>query len=698
MPAVYCSRAPCPYCELVRQSVLYAQLMHQTVRKSLVGSVLLGLCGACASAPNTSPYAQFVTATPAEAAQSIARCEAARVDGDGLLGALATRGSLKVRVLAVRALGRLAGHEAPSRVVDALTVAAGDAEPRVRAEAAFALGLHAQTTAACKLASDPEASVRARAIEALSKTSDRRAYVAVLQALDDPDARVRWEAALGAGRWDKRAEHYTEFVQAFSQRAQQVSVDDTELLWRVLSTHARLKLSSLQDLCVRATRSPDVRVRIFAFQGLAQRPQDTETLLTERAEALRRGLRDTDARVAQEAALALRTTPEPELWADLAQAATASSTSTRLCAIEALGALGALDASLTGVFNALERARLDDSPNVRGARLEALAKALGAEAAPQLDLVRLDKDPIVRAAVARAAVHLGPERGVPLLDELSRDPHLRVATTATELLGTWDVPAARDAALRRLDSNDDGVRLAAMNALGTLATAEMAPRILAAVRTQTSGIGAEVAQVAVEIARRLRNARLALELSQHPNDYVAQAATQLLRTEFRKEPVARTEREVWRGMPGALNQPKGARITTTRGQVEVELYGAETPLHVHNFALHVIKGTYADLLFHRVVPDFVVQGGDPRGDGNGGAAWDGGALRAEFTPRPFVTGSLGMPRNADPDSGGCQVFFTLRETPHLDGRYTNFGTVTKGLEVLQRIEVGDRIVKVELLP
>ena len=115
--------------------------MHQTVRKSLVGGVLLGLCWACVSAPHTSQYAQFVTATPAEAAQSIARCEAARVDGDGLLGALATRGSTEVRVQAVRALGRLAGHEAPSRVVEALTVAAGDAEPSVRAEAAFALCL-----------------------------------------------------------------------------------------------------------------------------------------------------------------------------------------------------------------------------------------------------------------------------------------------------------------------------------------------------------------------------------------------------------------------------------------------------------------------------------------------------------------------------------------------------------------------------
>jgi cyclophilin family peptidyl-prolyl cis-trans isomerase len=120
-------------------------------------------------------------------------------------------------------------------------------------------------------------------------------------------------------------------------------------------------------------------------------------------------------------------------------------------------------------------------------------------------------------------------------------------------------------------------------------------------------------------------------------------------------------------------------------------------MHVHNFAKLAARGAYDGLTFHRVVSDFVVQGGDPRGDGNGGEAWDGGSLRAEPTPRPFLRGSLGMPRNDDPDSGGGQIFLTLRETPHLDWRYANFGDLVAGFDVLERIEVGDRILGVELL-
>ena len=110
------------------------------------------------------------------------------------------------------------------------------------------------------------------------------------------------------------------------------------------------------------------------------------------------------------------------------------------------------------------------------------------------------------------------------------------------------------------------------------------------------------------------------------------------------------------------------------------------------------RGSYDGLAFHRVVPDFVIQGGDPRGDGNGGNTWRGTPLRREFTPRKFVRGSLGMPRNDDPDSGGSQIFVCHRETPHLDGRYTLFGELREGSDVLDAIEVGDTIRSVRVLP
>ncbi|MBI5368302.1 MAG: peptidylprolyl isomerase [Planctomycetes bacterium] len=117
----------------------------------------------------------------------------------------------------------------------------------------------------------------------------------------------------------------------------------------------------------------------------------------------------------------------------------------------------------------------------------------------------------------------------------------------------------------------------------------------------------------------------------------------------------------------------------------LELFPAEAPVHVARFVDRVERGFYRGLTFHRVVPNFVIQGGDPRGDGWGD---DGETVRDEINRRRFDAGALGMPK-AGKDTGGCQLFLTLIPTPHLDGNYTVFGRLVEGLDVARRIEVGD---------
>jgi cyclophilin family peptidyl-prolyl cis-trans isomerase len=98
-------------------------------------------------------------------------------------------------------------------------------------------------------------------------------------------------------------------------------------------------------------------------------------------------------------------------------------------------------------------------------------------------------------------------------------------------------------------------------------------------------------------------------------------------------------------------------------------------------------GFYNGQSFHRVVPNFVVQAGDPRGDGNGGPGY---TIRCEINTRPFLRGTLGMALSGK-DTGGSQFFITLLPQPHLDGGYTVFGQVTRGMEVVDRLEPGDVI-------
>ncbi len=133
-------------------------------------------------------------------------------------------------------------------------------------------------------------------------------------------------------------------------------------------------------------------------------------------------------------------------------------------------------------------------------------------------------------------------------------------------------------------------------------------------------------------------------------------------------------------------------VQTSRGNITIQLYVDETPGTVANFVKLVKDGYFNNKFFHRVVPNFVAQAGCPRGDGWGGENY---TIRSEFTPRRFVTGSVGM-ASSGKDTEGTQWFITHSPTPHLDGRYTNFGEVVEGMDIVHKLKVGDKIIEVRL--
>ena len=124
--------------------------------------------------------------------------------------------------------------------------------------------------------------------------------------------------------------------------------------------------------------------------------------------------------------------------------------------------------------------------------------------------------------------------------------------------------------------------------------------------------------------------------------------------------------------------------------MELALFTNEAPLTVYNVSSLAARGYFDGQHFHRVVPNFVAQGGDPRGDGSGGPGY---AIRDELNRRRYARGTLGMALSG-PNTGGSQFFVTHSPQPHLDGGYTVFGQLLSGGDVLDRIIQGDRIVRV----
>ncbi len=132
-------------------------------------------------------------------------------------------------------------------------------------------------------------------------------------------------------------------------------------------------------------------------------------------------------------------------------------------------------------------------------------------------------------------------------------------------------------------------------------------------------------------------------------------------------------------------------VTTTQGVVKFKFYPKDAPNTVKRLIELINQGFYNGLTFHRVVPNFVVQGGDPQGNGSGGS---GQKLKAEFNDRKHIEGAVAMARAADPDSADSQFYITLGPQPHLDKSYTVFGQVTEGMDVVRKLQVGDKMTSV----
>ncbi|MDK2821143.1 MAG: peptidyl-prolyl cis-trans isomerase [Clostridia bacterium] len=129
-------------------------------------------------------------------------------------------------------------------------------------------------------------------------------------------------------------------------------------------------------------------------------------------------------------------------------------------------------------------------------------------------------------------------------------------------------------------------------------------------------------------------------------------------------------------------------IDTNKGTFEIELYPKLMPKTVANFEKLVDSGFYNNLTFHRV-EDWVVQGGDPLGNGTGGPGW---TIELEVNPKlKNVRGAVGMARSLDPNSAGSQFYILKKDAPGLDGQYAVFGKVVKGMEIVDRIQPGDKM-------
>jgi cyclophilin family peptidyl-prolyl cis-trans isomerase/HEAT repeat protein len=360
----------------------------------------------------------------------------------------------------------------------------------------------------------------------------------------------------------------------------------------------------------------------------------------------------------------------------------------RAAAAEAIGAG-------TAPVEPLRALREDASVTVRCAALQAHAKRQKGFAAEAILKAMEDANWVVREAAVGACAELGTNAEA-FLEKALADKDERVRAAAIEAIGGIETKTAFETLRKALGADSLAERGTAVEALSKRKEPERIAAAWACFEACTDRKWVEVRESLVGIFARTatpeteRHLRVA---ARDPALSVASKAARALRDRGASDVPFVREPE-WRGTPyGGLRFGRNpvAVVETSKGTFEVECLADEAPVHVANFVGLAKAGFYDGLLWHRVVPAFVIQGGDPMGNGWGDAGW---SLRAEINRARYGRGALGMPRSEGFDTGGCQLFFTHVPTPHLDGQYTVFGRVVAGEEVIDRIEKGDRIVRV----
>lgn len=639
---------------------------------------------------------------------AILAAEDRRDPDDPLLALALERDDPIVRAFGYRAFGRIGD---PSKI--ALILAAGrqESDPQMRAKAILAIaGTESGRIldAVESFVLDSSFVTRRAVARAIGRARSDQSVPRLFDLMSDSDPDVRAEAAYGIARQVAAdpAAVTARSLPAFRALAR-VATEDTHAVARAAACYAvgRTSRQEFEPTFVAALSDADAAVRAFAAASL----QTIEPGAEARA-ALRDALADPHFVVAVEAAKALERGADEETVCALAvlvgdaEERRHPSHQVRAAAAKALGGATTVAARESAIV-ALRVAVGDSSPSVRADALDSLVALAGVEEA----LAACEKfaaeregfaSPFLRSRAAAAAARIEGEAGYSLVERLVNDPEPAVKAAALAALPKFPghasaIPAMLEAALA---FPDVAPRESAATAIAQLKLESLAPRLVAAFQESS---GAEYVEARVAILRAIGSfAKFGLvesleralddeepEVRRVAAEEIARLGGLLPRAVYRAPPESPVTPRAGSDFLNGEERPR-VELVTTRGPFTLELLVDDAPRHALAFLERCRSGFYDGRIIHRLVPGFVVQGLDPRGDGYGVG---GASLRSEINEVRYDRGIVGMP-DSGKDTGGCQIFVTFRAQPRLDDRYTIFARVVAGMENVEALDVGDRVL------
>jgi cyclophilin family peptidyl-prolyl cis-trans isomerase/HEAT repeat protein len=613
----------------------------------------------------------------------------------------------RVRRRAALAIGRVglaAGIEPLANLLK-------DAEPEVRQMAAFGLGLIGDAAARPALLEalrDLDPLVQGRAAEALGQIGDRADAAAVgamvqvhvragaLAALDPDDLGSPLAPAVEAARLGLYALARLTSYDAVAAAVVDANGQPVSRWWPIAYAIQRIGDARAQPVLLALLETPGRYTAAFAIRGLAAtKSMQAIGALRQIVQERRRHHAVVLQAVRALAALGDASSLQPFVKILADEKAEPPLRVEAMTAVAALADSGSIDLLLDLVSSS--------QPWMRGPALGALARVDPDTFMSTLAGLDADRDWTVRVAIAQALGTVAHERSLPRLTAMLQDRDERVVPAVIAALAASKAPGVEQILIERLRSDDFVARMAAATGLGELKAAAAVPVLTEAFRAWIGDSTYVARGAALTALSRIDPpaARPVLQEALGDRDWAVRLRAAAL---LREQGVTDTATAIRPAVPGrpvdspewqALVSPPfspHAFIDTDKGTIEIELAVLDAPLTVDNFVTLARKGFFNGLAIHRVVPDFVVQDGDPRGDGEGGPGY---AIRDELNPRPYLRGTVGMALDWE-DTGGSQFFITHSPQPHLDARYTVFGHVVNGMEVVDRIVPWDRVKQVRI--
>jgi cyclophilin family peptidyl-prolyl cis-trans isomerase/HEAT repeat protein len=678
--------------------------------------LLIGASAGCATSytPPADPVAEPWGAGEIEVAADLLSLEDRRVFDGATINAASAAPEANVRLRASLAAGRIGAPGSRSLVRMLLQ----DEDTAVAATAAFMAGQLSDTAAVDLLAGLLETassapSVAAEAAGALGRIGTdrgRQRLRSFLLTVDSTDLSLlpAVSEALIAG-WRAGEPSVEPFARWITNPA-------GEIRWRAVYALTRRARPEAARFVRPLLSDPDPVVRAMALRGLSA-PMVASAALP-RSEVLAEIVSALDDESYQVRIEAIRMLASYGDTASVAAIEARLDSGTPHEVLEAVNALGRIGPGAARTVPALTALLADPAtrPHVRETVVGALATVEPPTFSSVIDDLTEDAEWRVRAALATA---IAPRRSeaLPTLRRLTRDPDPRVSSrTIAAMVEAFDPPTMqliRPLLLEMLFAPDVHVRTGALQGLSVISDPSTFPALLDAYDRAQSDIESVAALAAIDaiaalgVRGALRPERAFFARFSRPNDHQVRlraierfgdaardAWGDPLPVETGNTPLRYRELiAAWLAPPSGGKHLPRLSIDTGGGSIELELFGDVAPLTVANILDLARVGYFDDQVWSRVVANFVVQGGDPRGDTSGGPGY---TIRDELNRHRFGTGTLGMALSG-PDTGGSQFFITHSPQPHLDGAYTVFGRVVSGQNIVETILPGDRIRTVRVI-